>query len=170
MQAAVFTEARPVHKDVVESVTSPPSAVQDDPRKPTDDTIQTFFDAFNSRDLTRMADCVADDCEHSNLAYPSPFRGKGAVVEFYREFMNVVPPNATMVIEDTTGTGESGNVGAIWCVTCCRHLHSQCSCISKCNYVHTIRPLVIDPAAWRFLCVHFILHALYRCFRITRTR
>lgn len=79
-----------------------------------EDVIQKFFSAFNRRDLRAMAECVADDCEHCNLAYPSPFRGKGAVVNFYKDFMKVVPQHAKFEIEDTTGRGS--NIGVIWCV------------------------------------------------------
>lgn len=82
-----------------------------------EDVIRTFFDAFNRRDVHRMAESVADDCEHCNLAYPSPFRGKHAVVDFYRDFMKIVPHDASFEIEDTTGSSESSNVGVIWCVS-----------------------------------------------------
>eukprot|EP00892_Ulva_mutabilis_P008952 jgi/Ulvmu1/6429/UM003_0058.1 len=79
-----------------------------------DDVIRRFFEAFNRRDIFRMAECVADDCEHCNLAYPAPFRGKHAVVEFYKDFMKVVPNDASFEIEDTTGGGDSASIGVIW--------------------------------------------------------
>jgi ketosteroid isomerase-like protein len=76
--------------------------------------IRTFFDAFNRRSLPDMADAVAEDCEHCNLAYPTPYRGKQAVVRFYQEFMKAVPRHAKFEIEDTTGSSSSGTIGVIW--------------------------------------------------------
>ena len=86
--------------------------------------IRCFFDAFNRRDLQQMADAVAEDVEHCNLAYAKPYpKGKHHVVEFYKEFVDAVPRSAKFVIEDTTGTNSSGTIGVIWCV------HPSCKCI-----------------------------------------
>lgn len=78
--------------------------------------IQSFFDAFNERDLQKMADAVAEDVEHCNLAYAKPYpKGKQPVVAFYKKFVDAVPRSAKFVIEDTTGTNSSGTIGVIWC-------------------------------------------------------
>lgn len=106
----MYAQARP---DVAAHSASASPHHEDDQEE--DDVIQRFFDAFNRRDLHAMAECVADDCEHCNLAYPSPFRGKGAVVNFYQDFMKVVPQDAKFEIEDTTGRGQSSSIGVIWC-------------------------------------------------------
>lgn len=78
-------------------------------------TVRAFFQAFNRRDLASMADCVADDIEHCNLAYTHPFEGKDGVVSFYGKFMRTMPEDATFHIEDTTGGGASSKIGVIWC-------------------------------------------------------
>lgn len=109
----MYAEARPRHADAVAQ--QAPETVEYKVKDFKTRVIQTFFDAFNERDHWRMAECVADDCEHCNLAYPSPFRGKTAVVDFYKDFMKVVPEHAKFEIEDTTGGGESRNIGVIWC-------------------------------------------------------
>jgi hypothetical protein len=78
--------------------------------------IYAFFDAFNRRDLQQMAAAVAEDCEHCNLAYAKPYpKGKKAVVQFYKAFVDAVPRSAQFVIEDTTGANSSGTIGVIWC-------------------------------------------------------
>lgn len=91
--------------------------------------IRSFFDAFNQRDLEQMADAVAEDVEHCNLAYEKPYpKGKQAVVQFYESFVKAVPRSATFVIEDTTGTNSSsGTIGVIWCASLVVRACSSCT-------------------------------------------
>jgi SnoaL-like domain len=97
-----------------EAVPSTPLAANDS----IEGVIHAFFDAFNRRDLQQMADTVADDCEHCNLAYAKPYpKGRQAVVQFYKSFVDAVPRSARFVIEDTTGTNSSGTIGVIWCAS-----------------------------------------------------
>lgn len=88
--------------------------------------IRQFFDAFNRRDLQGMADFVADDVEHCNLAYAKPYpKGKNAVLQFYKSFVDAVPRSAQFVIEDTTGTNASGTIGVIWCASKVRSTYAS---------------------------------------------
>ncbi|KAK9807520.1 hypothetical protein WJX72_001403 [[Myrmecia] bisecta] len=72
-----------------------------------------YFALFNQRDLDGMLRLVSPDCQHQGLAYPEPFSGRQAVRKFYGEFMNSIPPQIKLVIEDAT-SGDAHAVGLIW--------------------------------------------------------
>mmetsp|Transcript_3058 Transcript_3058/g.7623 ORF Transcript_3058/g.7623 Transcript_3058/m.7623 type:complete len:413 (+) Transcript_3058:219-1457(+) len=75
--------------------------------------VQSFFDAFNRRDMDALLALYAEDCTHHDLAYSEPAVGIEATKRFVEEFTGGLPADVQFVVEDIT-SGDATSVGVIW--------------------------------------------------------
>ncbi|XP_071731377.1 uncharacterized protein [Rutidosis leptorrhynchoides] len=77
------------------------------------DIVTRFYGGINSRDLSTVADLIAEDCVYEDLVFPQPFVGRKAILEFFESFTNSISQDLQFVIDDISGEDTSA-VGVTW--------------------------------------------------------
>ncbi|KAF3445544.1 hypothetical protein FNV43_RR10720 [Rhamnella rubrinervis] len=75
--------------------------------------IQDFHKAVNAKDLHRLDQLLANDCQFQDLIFYETFQGKQGVIRFISSLMDAMGPNIHMVIESVI-EGDDLTACAIW--------------------------------------------------------
>uniref|UniRef100_A0A7S4J116 SnoaL-like domain-containing protein n=1 Tax=Odontella aurita TaxID=265563 RepID=A0A7S4J116_9STRA len=91
-----------------------PSPAKPEGRAPS--IIETYYEAWNRRDLESALDCVSDDCvyETEDPLFVSVLRGKDELRSHLEKNAASLPPSARIVLDDLAIDGANGNIGARW--------------------------------------------------------
>eukprot|EP00210_Caulerpa_lentillifera_P008715 g8313.t1 len=72
-----------------------------------------FYEGFNSRDLDRCMESIADDCIYEDTVFSEPFIGKAQVRNYFQEVIEYVDPELKFKIDEVSAD-PTGTVGLLW--------------------------------------------------------
>ncbi|XP_078447293.1 uncharacterized protein LOC144716116 [Wolffia australiana] len=75
--------------------------------------VKEFYDRINRRDVASVAPLISDECVYEDLVFASPFVGRKAILDFFKEFSDSISSDLQFVIDDIT-TDDSSAIGVTW--------------------------------------------------------
>ncbi|PRQ24824.1 putative NTF2-like domain-containing protein [Rosa chinensis] len=73
-----------------------------------------FYNAINSKDISKLDPLLADNCQYQDLVFYVPFEGKKqGVIPFFAKMMEAMGPNIVFVIDNVT-EGAKLTASVIW--------------------------------------------------------
>ncbi|KAK4788161.1 hypothetical protein SAY86_019480 [Trapa natans] len=83
------------------------------PESSAEEVVRSFYGGINARDLSAVADLIAEDCVYEDLIFPRPFVGRKAILDFFQKFIDAISSDLQFVVDDIS-TEDTSSVGVIW--------------------------------------------------------